>query len=228
MGAPAGHTRSHWALGRQADKQAGAHLSMMRLTHSSCSTLSGCCPPSTAPTNAVTSATRFTVSCGQAVGVVLASSGLQAQGPSTAPSPSTPSLLRQRAFMFCVMVTSRLAQHTHSTCCAAPPHTWNCRNLRMLLNTERPQSTDLTMEEKLSSRMMMSAASLATSVPARHIHTRRHVCTAVHQLRYKAVRFRCITSQAQLCIQRRRSRGWMTERKFPPRLVSDASLAAQV
>ena len=36
----------------------------------------------------------------------------------------------------------------------------------MLLKTERPHSTDLTMEEKLSSRMMMSAASLATSVPA--------------------------------------------------------------
>ena len=42
---------------------------------------------------------------------------------------------------------------------------WNCRNLRMLLNTERPHSTVLTIEEKLSSRMMMSEASLATSVP---------------------------------------------------------------
>ena len=42
---------------------------------------------------------------------------------------------------------------------------WNTRNLRMLLKTERPHSTDLTMEEKLSSRITMSAASLATSVP---------------------------------------------------------------
>ena len=42
---------------------------------------------------------------------------------------------------------------------------WNCRNLRMLLNTERPHNTVLTIEEKLSSRMMMSEASLATSVP---------------------------------------------------------------
>ncbi len=32
----------------------------------------------------------------------------------------------------------------------------------MLLNTERPHSTALTMERKLSSRMTMSAASLAT------------------------------------------------------------------
>lgn len=35
----------------------------------------------------------------------------------------------------------------------------------MLVNTERPHSTALTMEEKLSSMMTMSAASLATSVP---------------------------------------------------------------
>lgn len=42
---------------------------------------------------------------------------------------------------------------------------WNCKNFRMLPKTERPHSTDLTMEEKLSSRMTMSAASLATSVP---------------------------------------------------------------
>mmetsp|Transcript_8941 Transcript_8941/g.29392 ORF Transcript_8941/g.29392 Transcript_8941/m.29392 type:complete len:331 (-) Transcript_8941:2057-3049(-) len=46
---------------------------------------------------------------------------------------------------------------------------WNCRNLRMLLKTERPQSTARTMEEKRSSRMMMSDASLATSVPERPI-----------------------------------------------------------
>mmetsp|Transcript_27870 Transcript_27870/g.61129 ORF Transcript_27870/g.61129 Transcript_27870/m.61129 type:complete len:322 (-) Transcript_27870:1572-2537(-) len=78
---------------------------MIRLTHSSCSTLSGSCPPTMAPTKAVTRATKLTVS-------------------------------------------------------------WNWRNLRMLLNTERPHSTLLTMDEKLSSRMMMSAASLATSVPA--------------------------------------------------------------
>jgi len=44
---------------------------------------------------------------------------------------------------------------------------WNCRNLRMLLNTARPHSTDLTMLLKLSSMITMSAAALATSVPAR-------------------------------------------------------------
>mmetsp|Transcript_18343 Transcript_18343/g.31391 ORF Transcript_18343/g.31391 Transcript_18343/m.31391 type:complete len:321 (+) Transcript_18343:849-1811(+) len=43
---------------------------------------------------------------------------------------------------------------------------WNWRNFRMLVNTERPHSTDFTMEEKLSSMIMMSAASFATSVPA--------------------------------------------------------------
>mmetsp|Transcript_4289 Transcript_4289/g.13718 ORF Transcript_4289/g.13718 Transcript_4289/m.13718 type:complete len:322 (-) Transcript_4289:1556-2521(-) len=43
---------------------------------------------------------------------------------------------------------------------------WNCRNLRMLQNTERPHSTLLTIELKLSSRITMSLASLATSVPA--------------------------------------------------------------
>ena len=39
----------------------------------------------------------------------------------------------------------------------------------MLLKTERPHSTVLTMDEKLSSRIMMSAASLATSVPEREV-----------------------------------------------------------
>mmetsp|Transcript_47982 Transcript_47982/g.108934 ORF Transcript_47982/g.108934 Transcript_47982/m.108934 type:complete len:249 (-) Transcript_47982:1724-2470(-) len=42
---------------------------------------------------------------------------------------------------------------------------WNWRNLRMLSKTHRPQVTALTIEEKLSSMMMMSEASLATSVP---------------------------------------------------------------
>mmetsp|Transcript_10395 Transcript_10395/g.33012 ORF Transcript_10395/g.33012 Transcript_10395/m.33012 type:complete len:237 (-) Transcript_10395:1933-2643(-) len=42
---------------------------------------------------------------------------------------------------------------------------WNCRNLRMLSYTERPHLTACTMEENLSSRMTMSDASLATSVP---------------------------------------------------------------
>mmetsp|Transcript_13899 Transcript_13899/g.38197 ORF Transcript_13899/g.38197 Transcript_13899/m.38197 type:complete len:326 (-) Transcript_13899:334-1311(-) len=44
---------------------------------------------------------------------------------------------------------------------------WNCRNLRMLSNTERPHKTALTMEENRSSMMMMSEAFLATSVPER-------------------------------------------------------------
>jgi hypothetical protein len=44
----------------------------------------------------------------------------------------------------------------------------------MLLKTERPQSTDLTIELKLSSRIMMSAASLATSVP-------RNVCSEMSE-----------------------------------------------
>ena len=42
---------------------------------------------------------------------------------------------------------------------------WNMRNFRMLLNTDRPQSTASTIDLKLSSRMTISAASLATSVP---------------------------------------------------------------
>mmetsp|Transcript_23162 Transcript_23162/g.59346 ORF Transcript_23162/g.59346 Transcript_23162/m.59346 type:complete len:387 (+) Transcript_23162:1106-2266(+) len=42
---------------------------------------------------------------------------------------------------------------------------WNWRNLRMLPKMQRPHSTALTMEPKLSSRMTMSDASLATSVP---------------------------------------------------------------
>ena len=42
--------------------------------------------------------------------------------------------------------------------------TW--RNLRRFEKTHRPHDTDLTMLLKLSSRMTMSAASLATSVPA--------------------------------------------------------------
>jgi hypothetical protein len=36
----------------------------------------------------------------------------------------------------------------------------------MFAKTVRPQRTDLTIEEKLSSRITMSAASFATSVPA--------------------------------------------------------------
>mmetsp|Transcript_12307 Transcript_12307/g.35035 ORF Transcript_12307/g.35035 Transcript_12307/m.35035 type:complete len:205 (-) Transcript_12307:2124-2738(-) len=43
---------------------------------------------------------------------------------------------------------------------------WNWRNLRMLLNTQRPHMHALTMDEKLSSKMTISAASFATSVPA--------------------------------------------------------------
>ena len=44
----------------------------------------------------------------------------------------------------------------------APP---DVPTLRMLLYTQRPHDTALTMDEKLSSMMMMSAASFATSVP---------------------------------------------------------------
>mmetsp|Transcript_5083 Transcript_5083/g.18357 ORF Transcript_5083/g.18357 Transcript_5083/m.18357 type:complete len:227 (-) Transcript_5083:84-764(-) len=43
--------------------------------------------------------------------------------------------------------------------------TWNWRNFLMFLKMDRPHSTLFTMEEKLSSRMTMSLASLATSVP---------------------------------------------------------------
>mmetsp|Transcript_11196 Transcript_11196/g.46999 ORF Transcript_11196/g.46999 Transcript_11196/m.46999 type:complete len:661 (-) Transcript_11196:570-2552(-) len=43
---------------------------------------------------------------------------------------------------------------------------WNCRNLRMLWKTLRPQSTALAIDWMLSSRMTMSHASLAISVPA--------------------------------------------------------------
>ena len=42
---------------------------------------------------------------------------------------------------------------------------WNCRNFRMLAWTLRPHMMLLTIELKLSSRMTMSLASLATSVP---------------------------------------------------------------
>mmetsp|Transcript_4355 Transcript_4355/g.13564 ORF Transcript_4355/g.13564 Transcript_4355/m.13564 type:complete len:216 (+) Transcript_4355:417-1064(+) len=42
---------------------------------------------------------------------------------------------------------------------------WNCRNLRILEKTQRPHETEATIELKLSSRMTMSDASLATSVP---------------------------------------------------------------
>jgi hypothetical protein len=90
---------------RQGLRCSGAAAPTACRRRRTCSTLSGTRPPASAPTNAMMSATRLTVS-------------------------------------------------------------WNCRNLRMEANTERPHSTDLTMEEKLSSRMTMSAASLATSVPA--------------------------------------------------------------
>ncbi len=58
---------------------------------------------------------------------------------------------------------------------------WTWRNLRMLLKTDRPQSTDLTMLLKLSSMITMSAASFATSVPAaargtRHCHQKPGTC----------------------------------------------------
>ena len=43
---------------------------------------------------------------------------------------------------------------------------WNCRNLRMLSYTLRPHIMALTMELNLSSRMTMSEAPLATSVPS--------------------------------------------------------------
>mmetsp|Transcript_25709 Transcript_25709/g.96815 ORF Transcript_25709/g.96815 Transcript_25709/m.96815 type:complete len:358 (-) Transcript_25709:153-1226(-) len=43
--------------------------------------------------------------------------------------------------------------------------TWNWRNLRTLLCTERPHTTAWQMEAKLSSRMITSEAPLATSVP---------------------------------------------------------------
>ena len=43
---------------------------------------------------------------------------------------------------------------------------WNCRNLRIESKMLRPHRTAFTMELKLSSRRMMAAASLATSVPA--------------------------------------------------------------
>mmetsp|Transcript_4290 Transcript_4290/g.13726 ORF Transcript_4290/g.13726 Transcript_4290/m.13726 type:complete len:386 (-) Transcript_4290:3342-4499(-) len=43
---------------------------------------------------------------------------------------------------------------------------WNCTNLRMASYTLRPHMTASTRLRKLSSRRMMSAASLATSVPA--------------------------------------------------------------
>lgn len=39
---------------------------------------------------------------------------------------------------------------------------WNCKNLRILSKTERPQMTALTIEEKLSSKIIISDASLAT------------------------------------------------------------------
>mmetsp|Transcript_11369 Transcript_11369/g.19423 ORF Transcript_11369/g.19423 Transcript_11369/m.19423 type:complete len:237 (-) Transcript_11369:2424-3134(-) len=43
---------------------------------------------------------------------------------------------------------------------------WNWTNFWMLEYTERPHRTTVTMEAKLSSRMMMSELLLATSVPA--------------------------------------------------------------
>mmetsp|Transcript_25715 Transcript_25715/g.72046 ORF Transcript_25715/g.72046 Transcript_25715/m.72046 type:complete len:339 (+) Transcript_25715:611-1627(+) len=43
---------------------------------------------------------------------------------------------------------------------------WNWRNLRMLSKMQRPHRTEKTMELKLSSRMIISEASFATSVPA--------------------------------------------------------------
>lgn len=46
---------------------------------------------------------------------------------------------------------------------------WNCMNLRMLSYTDRPHMTDLTIEVKLSSLIMISAACLATSVPLRPV-----------------------------------------------------------
>ena len=55
---------------------------------------------------------------------------------------------------------------------------WNCRNFRMLANTERPHSTDLTMLLKLSSMITMSAAALATSVP---VHSRSMHCNGLLQ-----------------------------------------------
>mmetsp|Transcript_44658 Transcript_44658/g.112543 ORF Transcript_44658/g.112543 Transcript_44658/m.112543 type:complete len:267 (-) Transcript_44658:1927-2727(-) len=43
---------------------------------------------------------------------------------------------------------------------------WNCRKQRMLSRMRRPHTTERTMDLKLSSMMMMSDASLASSVPA--------------------------------------------------------------
>ena len=43
---------------------------------------------------------------------------------------------------------------------------WNCRNFRTLPKMERPHITALMIDPKLSSRMIMSDASFATSVPA--------------------------------------------------------------
>mmetsp|Transcript_4769 Transcript_4769/g.13710 ORF Transcript_4769/g.13710 Transcript_4769/m.13710 type:complete len:201 (+) Transcript_4769:2414-3016(+) len=102
---PAGFCSSRSGVGSSVASARAPRESMMRLTHSSCSTLRGVSPLPTAATKATTSATKLTVS-------------------------------------------------------------WNMRNLRMLLNTDRPHSTALTMDRKLSSRITMSAASLATSVPA--------------------------------------------------------------
>ena len=42
---------------------------------------------------------------------------------------------------------------------------WNTRNLRILLNMERPYRMAFSMEERLSSRIVISPASFATSVP---------------------------------------------------------------
>ena len=75
---------SRSGLGSSVASASAPMVSIMRLTHSSCSTFSGMRPPTTAPTNATTSATKLTVS-------------------------------------------------------------WNCRNLRIELNTERPHSTDLAI-----------------------------------------------------------------------------------
>ena len=44
------------------------------------------------------------------------------------------------------------------------PVSWNCRNFRILSKTARPHITALTMDEKLSSRITISDASLATEV----------------------------------------------------------------
>ena len=46
---------------------------------------------------------------------------------------------------------------------------WNCRNRRILSNTDRPHFTAFTMLLKLSSRITMEEAALATAVPLKPI-----------------------------------------------------------